>query len=566
MKNRYILILFLIVIFAFALRFYQIADIPSFHGDEVDFANNAWSVLKTGRDQDGNFLPIATTSIGDLRPAVYMYMTVASEFVFGFNEFAARLPSVIFSVLTVVLIYFLADDFFKDKKIAIISSLLLAMSFWHISLSREASEKVVALFFVTLGIWLFYRYLNFEKIKYLLLGLISLSISIQTYYSPRIFLLIFLPVMVLFFWKKKPLKTNISLLATVVLICLLTVFFTFFYGNSRERINQLSVINNPRSVALMGEQISEDGVAGATKLTRIFHNKITAFGLTTIDNYLEYFSPKFLFTEGGFPQRIKIPGIGLVNMIEAPFILVGISLLLKQLFSKWNPEIALLFIWIVFAFVPAAFTFDEIPNVYRTSLVLPPLIMVTAYGMSTLLPILRRNIWLKFGGVLLSFFYVSFFGYFLHQYFVHFEYHQPWYRNYAHKVLAQTIKDNYSDAKIIFVPQIYGGVEAMIRFYDKFDPAQYQKDSLTMDKKAQHYKNIIYTAEPCPYPELLGKGKYINSPDYVFVDSPDCRPQILKTDPNYIPDMTIYWKDTTPAYEVIKGKKEPEKINGTKPI
>ena len=84
MKNKKSLaILFFISLFALGLRLYKIESLPSFHADEADFANNAYSILKTGRDQDGNFLPLGTTSVGDLRRTLSPLRNPRREAVFA---------------------------------------------------------------------------------------------------------------------------------------------------------------------------------------------------------------------------------------------------------------------------------------------------------------------------------------------------------------------------------------------------------------------------------------------------------------------------------------------------
>ena len=54
-----ILLLAGIVLLAFFLRFYKVTEIPpSLNWDEVSIGYNAYSILKTGRDEWGVFLPI----------------------------------------------------------------------------------------------------------------------------------------------------------------------------------------------------------------------------------------------------------------------------------------------------------------------------------------------------------------------------------------------------------------------------------------------------------------------------------------------------------------------------
>ena len=120
--------------------------------------------------------------------------------------------------------------------------------------------------------------------------------------------------------------------------------------------------------------------------------------------------------------------------------------------------------------------------------------------------------------------------------------------------LAQAITKDYSQAKLVFVPELYGGVEQMFRFYVKYDPAGYQKDRLLSDKSHQRLGNIQFTPEICPFRKLILDGLYKNSPDYVFVNSPGCHAEWLTKDDRI--DQTIYWRDGVPAYEIIKGKVE----------
>ena len=103
MKNKH-LILSLIVVLAFVLRFYKLGEVPlGFHQDEVSQAYNSFSILTTGRDRYGQLLPILFRSFGSYQPPVYTYLTTIPIFLFGNTIFAARSTSAFFGVLTVFL-------------------------------------------------------------------------------------------------------------------------------------------------------------------------------------------------------------------------------------------------------------------------------------------------------------------------------------------------------------------------------------------------------------------------------------------------------------------------------
>ena len=52
-------ILISIIVLASILRLYKLDKVPvSLFGDELDVGYHAYSILKTGRDYSGNFLPL----------------------------------------------------------------------------------------------------------------------------------------------------------------------------------------------------------------------------------------------------------------------------------------------------------------------------------------------------------------------------------------------------------------------------------------------------------------------------------------------------------------------------
>ena len=224
--RRWILLGFVIVL-ALTLRVVNLGEMPSFHSDEVDFTYNAYSLLLTGRDQSGKLLPLATTSVGDFRPAAYTYFAILPVKLLGATEFAGRLPSAILGSLSVLVLYLLAKKLLNNRRAGFISSVLLGFSFWHINLSREASEKVM------------YRYVIKAKLTNLFLALIFLMLSIHSYYSPRPFLLLLLPVVYFLYRKVLKRKQKLILTTAVGLFMLAILYFTFFFGQSSESIRSL---------------------------------------------------------------------------------------------------------------------------------------------------------------------------------------------------------------------------------------------------------------------------------------------------------------------------------------
>src|SRR3990172_3711920 len=116
LMKKSLILLGLILILAAVLRFWHISqNPPSLYWDEASLGYNAYSILKTGRDEHGKFLPFTNfAAFGDYKPPGYIYFSVPSVGVFGLNEFAIRFPSAFFGILTVLLAYFLTKKLFEN--------------------------------------------------------------------------------------------------------------------------------------------------------------------------------------------------------------------------------------------------------------------------------------------------------------------------------------------------------------------------------------------------------------------------------------------------------------------
>ena len=328
MKKQY---LFLILIFAlgFFLRFYKLGDVPvGLHTDEAYFGYNAYSILKTGREITGNFLPLNLNSFL-FSPAGYSYASIPFVALFGLSAFSARFASAIFGSLTIIVVFFLTCQLFKPYKnkesIALAAAFFLAISPWHINLSRVSAESVLVVFFVSLGILLYLLWEERNEYYFLVLSLLAFAVNIFIYQAARSFLPLFLPLLFLVFTKKIFSKKNILPIMGFLLLIVIPVLLILKSPELSFRIRTLSIFGNPQTQLVLDEQIREDGVMGIKPLeSRFFHNKLTSYSLTFLDNYFKHFSYDFLFTDAGLPDRYRVPGMGLLYLFELPLLGFGI--------------------------------------------------------------------------------------------------------------------------------------------------------------------------------------------------------------------------------------------------
>lgn len=176
-------LLAIIVLLSLLLRFTYLDKFPStFNQDEAAKAYNGYSLLKTGRSFRGLKWPLYLTDFSDKLPFItilYTYSTIPFIALFGLNETAARLPAATFGTATIFVLYLLTLQLFK-KPIALLAAFFLAISPWHILMSRVALEPVTFPFFFLLG-WYFLEKGLQEKERYFYIGFAFLGISFYTY-------------------------------------------------------------------------------------------------------------------------------------------------------------------------------------------------------------------------------------------------------------------------------------------------------------------------------------------------------------------------------------------------
>ncbi len=94
--------LIVILLAAFILRFFMLGKVPlGVSLDEASLGYNGYSVLKTGRDEYAQKLPLSFKAFGEYKAPLYRYLTIPFIGLFDLNEFSLRLPSAIFGLLTV---------------------------------------------------------------------------------------------------------------------------------------------------------------------------------------------------------------------------------------------------------------------------------------------------------------------------------------------------------------------------------------------------------------------------------------------------------------------------------
>jgi len=508
-----------IFLIAILFRFINLSSYPvGFHQDEASLGYNGYSLMLTGKDDNGNKIPLYIDMFGDNRPSGYHYLTIIPIIFFGLTEFATRFPGALIGSLTVFSVFLLANVIFRNKVVGLLSALLIAVSPWHIVISRASGEAVIALFFITLGFSLLLQGLTENKNKFIILGTIFVSISYFFYHTPRVFVpLMFVSLSVFLYqlWRTKGKLFYIKILASFIFLCSVALFLVFLVKGGTGRYSQVNIFNNFETSFFIGQELHEDGLAYSPRyVSRIVHNKVTNDLRVFLDNYLRYFSGEFLFTKGGLPIWYSIPRMGLMYIIELPFLLFGMYTVLK---SK-NIIHKLPILWLIIAPVVGAITMDDIPNVNRSIVMAPVLEIIVAVGFFNAIGVFyKKKLLLITLSVLL---FLGNIFYFSHQYFVNATVHNNWNRNNGFSEMMKIVNQNYNKYDAIFMSKYQGGIYPLVLFYSKYNPETYQKEGSPKDKDYGGFGKFIFVPQDCP--SVKRNDKLSEFKRVLFVDKGDC--------------------------------------------
>ncbi len=485
-KKLLFILLFFIVAFASVLRLWQLGSVPpSPDWDEVALGYDAYSLIHTGRDEFGNFLPVVLRSFDDYKPALYAYLSIPAVLVFDLSTFAVRLPSAIFGIISVIAIFFLVRELFEKNKnrdlIAVVTSFIFAVSPWSIQFSRVGFESNVGVAFNILCALFFVK--GLKKPWMLSVSAIFAALGPYVYQSERVFspLLVFILAAVF--------ARNLVKLPKKYLFLALAVGIIVIFPMAHNLLTDKSALLRVRGTSFFSYQtelLSDDirrlelDRTNGNLIGEFFDNRRIVYAKTVAAGYLSHFDLNWLFIRGDI-SRHHAPFMGLIYLFELPFILIGIYILL---FGNFKVQTKLLiFLWFLAAPIPASIT-TGVPHAVRTLNFLPTWQIFSSLGLITAF-IGISNLTVKFSKLKLKylifalsgFIFIYNFLYYMNQYFVQQNYYfsQEW--QYGYEQAVDYVKEHGAEYDHIVISDTNPMDKSYMffLFYLKYPPEDYQK-------------------------------------------------------------------------------------------
>lgn len=464
----------IITLHGFILRIYQFAEKPNgLYVDEVAIGFNAYTILKTGKDEYGNRFPVLFRSFNDYKLPVYIYLTSISEFFLGKNPAAVRLPSVLFGTLSIPVFIYLINLLTHKRKLALVGGFLLAVSPWHLQFSRTAFEANVNLFIILLATLITIYSLRGRCFLFLI-GLSLFSLGIYTYQSSLIIAPLLLVVIFLVFKEKReemfhlPKNKKFIIFSFGLLCFMLLPYFLHF----------MQALNRGISESFLRDVHPYKSDAPSTVL------------LLSIDqfvrNFLSYFSLDYLFFEGDSIGRHSVREMGMIYVWELPFYIAGISLL----FKKMNKSKLFFFLFLLLSPIAASLATPN-PHALRGLSPLIPIIFFISSGIDYFCNRLSDK-WTSIFKIALTCMVIYNMILYLHIYYIHYPKRSSpdWSSGYRETV--KFLLDAQKSYSTIYITNSFPRSYIYLLFYGDFDL-----------REVENHLN---------YKSGFGKFKYVDSP------------------------------------------------------
>ncbi len=510
----------LIILFAFFLRFFKLAEVPSsLYYDEIDLGYQVESILQTGKDYRGDLSPFYTRSFNTDKAPLPIWFSAPFSLLFQVPELQVRSGTAAAGVIVVALSMGLASLLFRSKATTIITGLVFASSPWLIHFSRLTFEAQFALLTLFLYLAFLFSWLKNKQEKYIFWSVVSLGLSVYTYRTMSFLSPILFVSTYLFFaseLKSLGIKKILLLVATFGILFLPFIYATTIGAKDQTRISQISIFSDPKIAIEV--QRSRELVSGdfadptpgqqANLQSKVFHNKLLSYLDRFTTNTLNNFSPNFLFLVGDGNGRHSAKNTGQLLTVD----LIGLLFGTYFIFTLKDKRIKFLLFVLLLGAVPANLTLDGQNHASRLITFAGPLLLVVSFGYAKFFEVISRVKFKNFVGLGLAMVWLFFLFRFLNTYFYHFPVTNSREFGYGYKQAVLKIESIKKDYDKVYLSGVNDPPMLYYFFWSKTDPKKVQEYG------TEYGDNIIKNTEldkvkPFYPTDLLCKEKEIEKLD-----------------------------------------------------
>jgi 4-amino-4-deoxy-L-arabinose transferase-like glycosyltransferase len=463
-------IVFLLLALGILVRLIGISIAPAgLNQDEASIGYEAYSILTTGFDRNGNSYPIHLVAWGSGQNALYAYLSIPFIQIFGLNVFSVRLVNAIFSCLSLIVFYSIFKNTFNRSK-AIVALAILSINPWSIMAARWGLESNIFPSLFLAGVWLMTKGIQSSQ-KYLIPSFLLFAISLYSYGTSYLILPIFfvLSLPYLLYHNKisiKYLLISSSVFLTVALPIILFVIINHF-GFPTIHIGDITI---PKL---------EDN-----RTTIIFNLFNHDFFQNLGKNIIRFFNLFFLQTDGN--EYNAIPVFGTIYQISTPFLIVGLFNRIKNKSLKKEPIHYIFCVWLICSVVLGI---TSNVNVNRLNIIFFPMLYFVVFGIFDVYSMLKPEFQKQYKQLILGL-YTLLFILFIGYYFVVFNEKIKSDFSYGLGEAIQNVRKQSNGGTIHITNKSINMPYIFACFYDCVNPEIFYKTRVFFPSNVSDFKNV----------------------------------------------------------------------------
>ncbi len=331
---------------------------PGMYVDEASIGYNAWAIAHYGVDEHGFHLPLFFQAFGEYKNPLYTYALVPFLRVLPLTATVERLPAVLFGVVAVLFITLAAWRISRSRGVTLFVAALAALTPWLTQESRVGFEVIGLVATLAVAVWCLADDSRLSPARFAVAG-VFLAISIFAYSAGRLEIFLFAVAFALVYRHRR--QWWLALVPVVAGYAVLAVWSSQHPGALTAEFSVVNIgTDHPTLPALLGRFLS---------------------------NYIQFFSPDFLFIHGDPNPRHNTGYAGMLLAVMLPLLLLG-------LWACWRRRAELLprftLLCLLLGPVAGALTYP-VPHALRGAIMLPFLFVLAAYGLTVIRPFAARR-------------------------------------------------------------------------------------------------------------------------------------------------------------------------------
>jgi len=281
MRRNLQILFFTGCVLAVVIVFYGSSETALMDPDEARYAEASKEMIEQG----SYIVPLYNGAPRLNKPVLFYWLQIASYRLFGINEFAARFPSMMAGIASILLVFSLGRLLFRDET-AIMAMFIFMTSLFFFAFSRLGTLDIVLLFFFTLSLLAFLKAERFSAQKlmrqrngYIVLLAISLGFAFLT---------------------KGPVGVIVPLLIIIAYLLLTVKLAPFTWKNIISGILVFLAVAAPWSIALVWK-------VGIADILSLIKKETTERYFVGFDHPQPFYFFIIIFFAGFFPWSSFIP-------------------------------------------------------------------------------------------------------------------------------------------------------------------------------------------------------------------------------------------------------------------